>query len=173
MTAKGMFAVLEPSDITSVVMSREFSETCDFFSGCLARVSKHSTPCLLSEIASPLCAYLSRELGTHWHFAVGCLAQLCLAQSWTICAGTCTTPHPCGIMLALTFSEKEGLRLKRNHAKPVPGHEEALVKVIRAGICSTVSSSRFMSIPCMLMHLAWAVWHYTQLHGAHLSVAQT
>ena len=44
MTAKGMFAVLEPNDITSVVMSREISETCDFFSGCLARVSKHSTP---------------------------------------------------------------------------------------------------------------------------------
>ena len=44
MIAKGMFAVLEPSDITPVVMSREFSETCDFFSGCSACVRQQSIP---------------------------------------------------------------------------------------------------------------------------------
>ena len=44
MIPKGMFAVLEPSDITPVVMSREFSETCDFFSGCSACIRKQSIP---------------------------------------------------------------------------------------------------------------------------------
>ena len=43
MTAKGMFAVLEQNDITSVVMARELSETSDFFSGCSARVRKRQS----------------------------------------------------------------------------------------------------------------------------------
>ncbi len=42
MTAKGMFAVLEPDDITPLVMARDLSETCDFRSGCLARVRRRS-----------------------------------------------------------------------------------------------------------------------------------
>ena len=95
--------------------------------------------------------------------------QLCLAQSWTLSAGTSLNVNLCGIMLALTFSEKEGLRLKSNHAKPVPGHEEALIKVNRAGICSTVSSSVFLSIPCILVDLAWAKWQHTHLHCTHCS----
>ncbi len=44
-------------------------------------------------------------------------------------------------MLALKFSEEEGLRLESDHAKPDIGLGEALIKVLRAGICSTVSST--------------------------------
>jgi len=48
-------------------------------------------------------------------------------------------------MLALKFSKEEGLRLESDHAKPDIGLGEALVKVLRAGICSTVSST--FSVP--------------------------
>lgn len=37
------------------------------------------------------------------------------------------------IMQALVFSEEEGLRLKKDHPKPVPSDSEALIKVRRAG----------------------------------------
>lgn len=42
-------------------------------------------------------------------------------------------------MQALTFSEEEGLRLRSGHQKPDVAEGHALIKVIRAGICSTVS----------------------------------
>ncbi len=44
-------------------------------------------------------------------------------------------------MRALKFSEASGLVLEGQHAKPIATADEALIRVIRAGICSTVSSS--------------------------------
>ena len=51
-------------------------------------------------------------------------------------------------MQALVFNEPEGrLELLHNHPQPVPKANEALIKVLIAGICSTVSTSlRFDSL---------------------------
>jgi len=40
-------------------------------------------------------------------------------------------------MRALTFDPKEGVVLKRNYPKPIRKSGEALIRIIRAGICST------------------------------------
>ena len=57
-------------------------------------------------------------------------------------------------MRALTFSDKEGLRLKADHPKPDVAEGEALIKVIRAGICSTVrgipSAIAFLLVPLLV-----------------------
>ena len=50
-------------------------------------------------------------------------------------------------MQALTFSEKEGLRLQSDYLKPDAAEGEALIKVIRAGICSTVRKFLSNSTP--------------------------
>ena len=43
------------------------------------------------------------------------------------------------IMLALVYSEQDKkLELVHNHPLPVPREGEALIKVLRAGVCSTV-----------------------------------
>lgn len=40
---------------------------------------------------------------------------------------------------ALTFSESNGLRFVEDHTIPKPKKGEALLKILRAGICSTVN----------------------------------
>ena len=84
-------------------------------------------------------------------------------------------------MLALKFSEKEGLRLESDHAKPDIGHGEALIKVLRAGICSTVSIafsvlhlyvSKLMALPATIKCYAGHDMHVKLLphamsHGEH------
>lgn len=46
-------------------------------------------------------------------------------------------------MKALVFSEEGGLKLDADRAQPVAGEGEALVQVLRAGVCSTVRA-----MPC-------------------------
>jgi hypothetical protein len=41
-------------------------------------------------------------------------------------------------MQALKFSESGGLVYDGNHEKPIAAADEALIKVFRAGVCSTV-----------------------------------
>ena len=45
-------------------------------------------------------------------------------------------------MQALKFSESGGLTFERKHEKPIAAADEALIRVIRAGVCSTVICSQ-------------------------------
>ena len=59
------------------------------------------------------------------------------------------------IMLALVYSEQDKkLELVHDHPLPVPREGEALIKVLRAGVCSTVRRQRAKQkawIPCASM----------------------
>ena len=41
-------------------------------------------------------------------------------------------------MLALVYQEGGDLSLQKDYPVPVPGKDEALIRILRAGICSTV-----------------------------------
>ena len=50
-------------------------------------------------------------------------------------------------MRALVFSEEGGLRLDADRPEPVPAEGEALIRVRRAGICSTVRQQQMPRHP--------------------------
>lgn len=81
-------------------------------------------------------------------------------QPWSRRIGQIHNPRTPKTMQALTFSEKEGLRLQSDYPKPEAAEGEALIKVIRAGICSTVRKCLSSSLPFgTLDHLLLAKLH--------------